>query len=66
MSEKSAPEIIYRDGQPVAVIVDIKEYREMLERLEDNEDLVALDEMRKARLSFRALEDFLEEYSPDV
>lgn len=66
MSEKSAPEIIYRDGKPVAVIVDIEEYCEMLERLEDNEDLVALDEMRKAPLSFRALEDFLEEYSPDV
>lgn len=33
------PGVIVRDGKPVAVILDIEEYREILERLEDAEDL---------------------------
>lgn len=61
-----APEIILRDGKPAAVILDIAEYREMLERLEDMEDLIALEEMRKGSLEFKKLDDFLKEYSPSV
>jgi len=38
-ANKKKPEIILRDGKPRAVILDIKEYQEMLERLEDAEDL---------------------------
>jgi len=60
------PEIIVRNGKPAAVILDIEEYREMLERLEDAEDLAALEEMRREPLSFRKLEEFLEEYKPNV
>ncbi|MDL1958183.1 MAG: type II toxin-antitoxin system Phd/YefM family antitoxin [Deltaproteobacteria bacterium] len=37
--KKRAPEIILRGGKPAAVILDIDEYREMLEQLEDMEDL---------------------------
>jgi prevent-host-death family protein len=33
------PEIVMRGGKPAAVILDIEEYRELLERLEDAEDL---------------------------
>jgi PHD/YefM family antitoxin component YafN of YafNO toxin-antitoxin module len=63
---KKAPEIVLRKGKPAAVILDIDEYREMLERLEDMEDLRMLEEMRKKPLKFRRLEDFLKEYHPGV
>lgn len=52
-------EIIYRDGKPAAVIIDIDEYQEMLERLEDADDLKALREMRSRKMSFSKLDDFL-------
>ena len=41
----------------MAVILDINEYRELLERLEDVEDLKLLEEMRKKPLHFRELEE---------
>jgi PHD/YefM family antitoxin component YafN of YafNO toxin-antitoxin module len=65
-AKKKAPEIVLREGKPSAVILDIDDYREMLERLEDLEDLDMLKEMRKRPLKFRKLEDFLKEYQPGV
>ena len=65
-ARKRGPEIIVRDGKPRAVILDIDEYQELLERLEDVEDLKMLQEMRQQPLSFRKLEEFLEEYKPGV
>ena len=65
-TKKKVPEVILREGKPAAVILDIEEYREMLERLEDVDDLRMLEEMRKKPLKFRRLETFLEEYSPNV
>ncbi len=62
-AKKKAPEIVLREGKPVGVILDIGEYREMLERIEDTEDLKMLGEMRKKPLRFRSLEDFLKEHS---
>ncbi len=56
---RKAPEIILRDGRPAAVILDIEVYREMLERLEDADDLKALEKMRQRPLRFRCLDDFL-------
>jgi len=64
--KKKTPEIVLREGKPSAVILDIDEYRQMLERLEDLEDLNMLKEMRKRPLKFRKLEDFLKEYYPSV
>ena len=60
-SKRKSPEIVLRGGKPVAVILDIDEYRSMLERVEDAEDLKMLKEMRSKRLKFRKLEDFLKE-----
>jgi prevent-host-death family protein len=57
------PEIVMRGGKPAAVILDIDEYRELLERLEDADDLKTLNAMRKKPLKFRKLEDFLRESS---
>lgn len=53
------PEIIFRDGKPVRIILSITKYQEILERLEDIEDLKILEKMRKKTLKFRKLEDFL-------
>jgi DNA-binding HxlR family transcriptional regulator len=63
-AERKEPEIVLRDGKPVAVILDIDEYQEMLERLEDSEDLKILEEMRKRPLKFKKLESFLEGGNP--
>lgn len=60
------PEIILRDGKPSAVILDIDNYHEMLERLEDKDDLEALEKMRKRPLKFKPLNDFLKECGPRV
>ena len=57
--KRKDPEIVMRGGKPTAVILGIKEYRELLERVEDAEDLKALKTMRKRPLKFRKLEDFL-------
>lgn len=59
--KSKSPDIIFRDGKPTAVVLDIEDYQELLERLEDSEDLKALQEMRKKPLKFRKLEDFLAE-----
>lgn len=57
---KKAPQIVFRGGEPSAVILDIEVYQEMLQRLEDIEDLNMLAEIRKKPMSFRRLDDFLE------
>jgi PHD/YefM family antitoxin component YafN of YafNO toxin-antitoxin module len=65
-TKRKAPELVLKEGKPTAVILDIDEYQEMLERLEDVEDLRMLEEMRKKPLKFRKLEDFLKEYQTSV
>ncbi len=64
--KRKSPEIILRDGKPAAVIIDIDEYQEMLERLKDAQDLRVLEQMRSKPLKFKRLEDFLNEYTPSV
>jgi len=53
------PEVVLRDGKPAAVIIDIEEYTELLERVEDIADAKRLETMRKRPLRFTKLEDFL-------
>jgi PHD/YefM family antitoxin component YafN of YafNO toxin-antitoxin module len=65
-AKRRTPEIVLKEGKPAAVILDIDEYRKMLERLEDLKDLDVLKEMRRRPLRFRKLEDFLKEYHPSV
>ena len=48
-----------KNGRPNAVIIDIKDYQKLLERLEDKEDLTDLVKMRKGSLRFRKFDDFL-------
>jgi len=65
-TKRKSPEVVFREGRPAAVILDIADYKRMLERLEDMEDLRTLESMRKRPLKFRSLDDFLKEYHPSV
>ncbi len=53
------PEIVTKKGKPVSVIVPIKDYQEMTERLEDAEDVAWLKKARRRPLHYRSLEDVL-------
>ena len=65
-SRRKTPDIVLKDGKPAEVILDIEEYREMLERLKDMEALMALEKMRKRPLEFKKLDDLLSEYTPKL
>jgi PHD/YefM family antitoxin component YafN of YafNO toxin-antitoxin module len=66
ITKRKEPDFVMRGGKPVAVIIDIDEYREILDRLEDLEDIKELEEMRKKPLKFKDLDDFLKEHNPSV
>ena len=53
------PEIITRKGKPVSVILPIKDYQEMMERLEDAADVEWLKKDRRKPQSYRPLADVL-------
>ena len=53
------PEIVTRKGKPVSVILAIKDYQELLERVEDAEDVAWLKRARRKPLNYRPLEDYL-------
>lgn len=57
MKADTEPEIVTRNGKPVSVILPIKKYEEMIERLEDAEDIAWLKRARRKKLQFRPLED---------
>ena len=53
------PEIVTRNGKPVSVILPIKDYREIMERLEDADDVAWLKKARRKPLHYRPLEEVL-------
>lgn len=53
------PEIITRKGKAVSVILPIKTYREIMERLEDVEDVAWLKKARRKPLHYRPLGEVL-------
>ena len=55
------PEIVTRKGKPVSVIIPIKDYEELLERVEDSDDVSWLKRARSKPLQYRPLEDYLAE-----
>ncbi len=55
------PEIVTRRGKPVSVILSVKAYEKLLERLEDADDAVAMKAARKKPLSFRPISEYLAE-----
>jgi|GEM_PF-1058121 len=56
---KTEPEIVTRKGKAVSVIIPIKEYEELLERLEDRDDVAWLKRARRKQLHYRPLEEYL-------
>ena len=59
---KTRPQVIMKDGIPSAVIIDIKDYQKLLDRLEDKEDLADLEKIRKGSPQVRKFSDFLTEH----
>ncbi|MDQ3199147.1 MAG: type II toxin-antitoxin system Phd/YefM family antitoxin [Verrucomicrobiota bacterium] len=59
MRTSPEPEIVTKNGKPVSVILPIKQYQEILERLEDAEDVAWLKKARRKKLHYRPLEDVL-------
>lgn len=55
------PQVVLKNGRPSAVILDIRDYQEMLERLEDAYDLKQLRQMRSRPMKFRPLEEVLKD-----
>ena len=53
------PEIVTRRGKPVSVIIPIKDYEELLERVEDRADVAWLKRVRGKPLHYRPLEQYL-------
>jgi antitoxin (DNA-binding transcriptional repressor) of toxin-antitoxin stability system len=52
-------EIVTRRGKPVSVILPIKAYQELLERVEDVEDAAWLKRARQKPLRYRPVEEYL-------
>jgi prevent-host-death family protein len=65
-ARKKSIQFVVENGKPAAVILDIREYRKMIERLEDQDDLRVLRQMKKRPLKFRKFEDFLTEIGHGV
>jgi PHD/YefM family antitoxin component YafN of YafNO toxin-antitoxin module len=66
MKATKRAELVYDNGEPVAIILDLPSYEEMLERLEDAEDLAMLRAIRSRPLHLRTLEQFLEDHAQAV
>src|SRR5258708_1109304 len=62
MSILAEPEIVTRKGKPVSVILPIKDYEELIERLEDAEDVAWLKRARQKPLPYRPLEECIAVY----
>jgi hypothetical protein len=55
------PQLIYSGSVPKAVILDIAEYRKMLELLEDLHDIREVEKRRKRGQHFRPFDEYLAE-----
>ena len=55
------PEVITRAGKPVSVILPIRTYQKLLDRLEDAEDAACLKNARSKPLEFRPLAEYIAE-----
>jgi mRNA interferase RelE/StbE len=55
------PQIVTRNGKPVSVILPIKDYQEIMERLENAEDVAYLKKARRTPLHYRPLDEVIAE-----
>jgi hypothetical protein len=54
------PKIILENGKPSGVILNWRDFQEILEKIEDIYDLSEIRKMKK--MKFRKFDDFLKEY----
>jgi len=52
-------QIIMKNGKPNAVVLGIKKYERLLEMAEDREDLLELRKIKRGKVSFGKLEDYI-------
>ena len=57
-------EIVTRRGKPVSVIFPIKDYEDLLERVEDAKDVAWLKRARRKPLQYSPLKDYLTARNP--
>lgn len=60
---KRQPRIVFDQGKPASVILDIDQYQFLLEQIESAEDLKELHRLKEQPLHFRPFSDFLNEQS---
>ncbi len=60
------PKFIVEEGKTTAVITDIDEYRELLERLEDAEACAMLERLDREPEEYQNLDEFLAESGLNV
>ena len=63
---KYKPDFIYRGKKPVAAIIKIKDYEQILEELEELEDIKYLKEIRKNGIETFDFEEYLVSRGIDV
>ena len=56
---KQKPDFIYRGSKPVAVVLKIKDYENILEELEDREDLEYIRNLKAKGLETIELDSYL-------
>ena len=61
-SLKHKPVVLYRNGKPSKVLLDIDVYKAILERLDDQDDLEYLRKLKEQGETFRPLEEFIADY----
>lgn len=54
------PQIVVRGGKPQAIILDLEEYKKLLENANEKEDLIELRKIKRAKTTFRDLKDYLD------
>ncbi len=55
------PQFVFKNNKPTAVLLDIRNYEKILERLEDFQDIRELEQLRKKKLTFRPFADLRKE-----
>lgn len=60
------PEVVYRAGRVISVILDVEDYIRLMEQAEDAEDSEEIKKLRREKLSFRPLTDYLKEHGEKI
>lgn len=54
-------QVIFKNGKPQAVILDVEKYEKLLEIAEEKKDLTELRRIKNGKTSFRKLKAYLKE-----